>query len=190
VRPLRLAAIAAASVAITGCAMTPLPPPTASLDNVQAVRSANLAPIRVGDFAPAPGRPTEMDRSVMVRAGIQAAPGGSFARYLGDTLQTELKVAGRSDPNSTLVVSGLVTDTHVDSAMPTAHAALAAKFTLARDGKTVFEKSLSVQSTWDSEFIGAVAIPDAFNHYMALFSQLVGVLLADPDFRAAAKANQ
>jgi hypothetical protein len=155
--------------------------------NIQAVRRANLPAMRVGDFTPAPGRPTEMDRSVTVRAGVQSAPGGSFARYLGDTLQAELKGAGKLDPNATLVVSGLLTDTHVDSAMPTARAGLSAKFTLVRDGRTVFEKTLSVQSSWDSDFVGAVAIPDAFNHYTALFSKLVSVLLTDPDFIAAAQ---
>jgi len=186
-RTVRLAAIAAASLALAACAMTPLPPPTATMDNIQAVRAANLAPVKVGDFTPAPGRPTEMDHSVSVRAGVQDAPNGSFARFLGDTLAAQLKGAGKLDPNSTLVISALVTDTHVDSAMPTAHAALAAKFTLTRNGKVVFEKTLNVQSSWDSAFVGAVAIPDAFNHYAELFSKLVGVLLADPDFRAAAR---
>jgi hypothetical protein len=185
----RLAAITAAALGLTACAMTPLPPPTATMDNVQAVRAANIAPVKVGEFTPAPGRPTEMDHSVSVRAGVQDAPNGSFARFLGDTLAAQLKGAGKLDPNSTLVISGLVTDTHVDSAMPSAHAALAAKFTLSRDGKVVFEKTLQVQSTWDSAFLGAVAIPDAFNHYAELFSKLVGVLLSDPEFRAAARQS-
>jgi hypothetical protein len=181
------AVIGAVALVLGGCAMTPLPPPTATLDNIQAVRAANLAPLKIGDFSAAPGRPAEMDKSVVVRAGIQAAPGGSYARFLGDTLAAELKGAGKLDPNATLVVSGLVTNTHLDSAMPTAHAALAAKFTLVRNGKVVFEKTLDVQSSWDSDFMGAVAIPDAFNNYSSLFPKLVGALLGDPDFRTAAR---
>ncbi|QUD86425.1 hypothetical protein [Phenylobacterium montanum] len=188
-RRTRLGLLLTAALCASGCAMTPLPPPTASLDNVQALRSAGLAPMRTGTFVAGPGRPTEMDHSIAVRAGVQPAPGGSFAKYLGDTLQAELKGAGRLDPNATLVVSGVVTDTHVDSAMPTAHAALAAKFTLVRDGRPVFEKTLRVEDHWDSDFMGAVAIPDAFNHYTGLFPKLIGALLADADFRAAAKAG-
>jgi hypothetical protein len=161
-------------LALAACAEAPLPPPQASLDTIQTVRAGNLAPMRVGEFVPAPGKPTEMDRAVAVRAGTQPAPDGSFAKYLGDTLAAELKAAGKLDDSSTLAVSGVVTETHVDSAMPTAHAALGAHFTLLRDGKTVFDKTLRVESSWD------------FNHYSGLFSKLAAVLFSDPDFQAVA----
>ncbi|MFI4934499.1 MAG: hypothetical protein ACHP7N_07770 [Caulobacterales bacterium] len=176
-----------ASLALAACAEPALAPPEASLDNIQAIRAANLAPMSVGDFAPAAGRPTEMDKSIAVRAGTQAAPEGSYAKYLGDTLSAELKGAGKLDPSSTLIVSGVVTETHVDSAMPTATAALGAKFTLVQGGKVVFEKTLRVDASWSSDFMGAVAIPDAFNHYSGLFPKLANALFADPDFQAAAK---
>jgi hypothetical protein len=175
-----------ACLGLAACAEAPLPPPQATLDNIQAIRAANLEPLRVGAFAAAPGKPTEMDKSVAVRAGVQPAPGGSFAKYLGDTLAAELKGAGKLDDSSTLVVSGVVTETHVDSGMSTAHAALGAHFTLVRGGATVFEKTLRVESSWDGDFIGAVAIPDAFNHYSGLFPKLADALFADPDFQAAA----
>jgi len=176
-----------ACLLLTACAEAPLPPPQANLDTIQTIRAANLAAMRVGEFTAAPGKPTEMDKSVAVRAGVQPAPNGSFARYLGDTLATELKAAGRLDESSSLVVTGVVTDTHVDSAMPTAHAWLAARFSLVRGGKTVFDKTLKVDASWDSNFVGAVAIPDAFNHYNGLFDKLAAALLSDPDFQAAAR---
>ena len=188
-RGLAAAALAALSLSLGACTMTALPGPTASLDNIQALRSAGVAPMTVGSFTPGPGAPTEMDQSITVRAGIQPAPEGSFAKYLGDTIAVELKGAGKFDPGSTLIVSGVVTNTHLDSGMPVgaAHAALSAKFTLMRGGKVVFDKVLSVDSTWDSNFIGAVAIPDAINHYTDLFQKLAGKLFADPDFNAAAR---
>lgn len=34
-------------------------------------------------------------------------------------------------------------------------------------------------------FTGAVAIPDALNHYSALYAALADKLFADPEFRAA-----
>ncbi|MGA0601726.1 hypothetical protein ACO2Q3_13555 [Caulobacter sp. KR2-114] len=180
---------AAACLVVAACAEAPLPPPQASLDAIQSVRAANLAPMRVGDFTAAPGKPADMDRSVSVRAGVQPAPGGSFAKYLGDSIAAQLKGGGRLDEHARLVVSGVVTDTHVDSAMPTAHASLAAHFTLVRDGKPVFDKTLKVEDSWSSDFVGAVAIPDAFNHYNGLFGKLTEALLADPDFRAAGRAG-
>lgn len=181
------AALAALSLSLSACAMQALPPPQATLDNIQALRAAGAGAMAVGDFTPAPGRPVEMDRSIAVRAGVQAAPDGSFAKYLGETLAAQLKAAGKLDPGSSLSVSGVVTDTHVDSAVPNARAALAARFTLTRSGKVVFEKTLAVESRWDSELIGAVAIPDAFNHYVGLFPQLATKLFTDPEFIAAAR---
>jgi hypothetical protein len=168
--------------------MQAIPPPTATLNNIQALRAANIAPMNVGSFTPGPGAPTEMDESIAIRAGVQSAPGGSFARYLGDRIAVELKTAGKFDPSSTLVVSGVVTKTHVDSAIPTGtgKAALAAQFTLVKAGKVVFDKTLSVDSYWDSDFVGAVAIPDAINHYIDLFKQLATKLFTDPGFVAAA----
>lgn len=178
-----------ACLLLAACAEAPLPPPQANLDTIQTIRAANLAPMRVGAFTAAPGKPSEMDKSVSVRAGVQPAPNGSFARYLGDTLATELKAAGRLDEGSSLIVSGVVTETHVDSAMPTAHAWLGARFTLIREGKAVFDKTLKVDASWDSNFVGAVAIPDAFNHYNGLFDKLATALLADPDFQKAARVG-
>jgi hypothetical protein len=180
-----LALLGCASLA--ACAVAPVPPPQATMENIQVIRGGNLAPMRVGDFTPGPGAPTQMDKTVTVRAGTQAAPSGSYAKMLGQTIEAELKGAGKLDPNSSLVVSGVITQTHVDSAMSDATAKLEAHFTLKKAGAVTFDKTLGVDATWKGSFIGAVAIPDAFNHYNALFPALVTKLLTDPDFKAAAK---
>jgi hypothetical protein len=184
----RLAPVLALALFAAGCAMAPLPPAQATLDNIQAVRASHVAPMGVGAFTAAPGRPTEMDKSIAVRLGVVDAPGGSFAHYLGDTLAAQLKGAGRYDPVSTLTVSGVVTETHLES-QPKPGAAIAARFTLTRAGKVVFEKTLRADADWDWNYFADVAIPDAMNHYAGLFPALVGKLLADPDFQAAAQAG-
>ena len=183
-----VAALALVAAALAGCAMPALAPPQASISNIQAIRSANLAPLNVGSFTPAPGKPAEMDKTVSVRAGYVNAPGGSFAKYLGDTLAEELKASGRLDPNATLVVSGVVTETHLESE-PTPGAALGAKFTLMRAGQVAFEKTLRVEAKWDWDYFGDVAIPEAINNYAGLFWKLITALLADPDFQSAARAR-
>jgi hypothetical protein len=188
VRSRAIGLIAVSYFVLSGCAMEALPPPQATFGNIQAVRAGNFAAMRVGDFVAGPGAPTAMDKRIAVRAGVQAAPGGSYAKWLGETLAAELKGAGKLDPNAALVVSGVVTQTHVDSAMPNGNAQLEARFTLKKNGAVAFDKTLDARSTWTSGFIGAVAIPDAFNHYNALFAEIVTRLLSDPDFKAAARA--
>jgi hypothetical protein len=184
-----LAAALGAVLGVSACATPPMAPPQATLDNIQALRASNLTAMRVGDFTAGPGRPTQMDKRIVVRAGAQAAPNGSYARYLADKIRAELQGGGRFDANSATVLSGVITDSHVDSSLPLGHANLSVRFTLVRDGKAVFEKTLSVDATWESNFIGAAAIPFAFNNYTGLFNQIVTKLFADPDFRAAAKAS-
>ncbi len=94
--------------------------------------------------------------------------------------------AGRFDPNSHLVLEGLLTRRDVDSTPGTGRAALAAHFTLRRDAAVVYEKDLDVDAKWDSSFLGAVAIPDAINNFTGLFDKLSVKLLSDPDLAAAA----
>jgi hypothetical protein len=186
-RSLLAATLGVAALGLAACASLPMAPPQASLDNIQSLRAANLAPMRVGEFVAGPGRPKEMDRRISVRANTMAAPGGSFARYLGDTIAAELNGAGTLDPKSDLVLSGVITDSHVESMSAVGKASLAARFTLRRGGKVVFEKTLSTKADWDSNFMAVVAVPDAFNHYTGLFRVLATQLFADPDFRAAAR---
>ena len=186
--PARLAWLAVALV-LSGCATAQLSTPQASLDNIQAIRAASLPAMNVGAFTPGPGAPTDMDKAILIRAGADTAPEGSFATYLGDTLRAELKGAGKYDPASPLMVSGVITDTHLVSEVGAPNARLAARFTLSRGGRPVFTKELTVSDQWEFEYVGAVAIPDAFNHYAGLFPKLVGALLADPDFLAAVRAG-
>ena len=177
-----------ACVSLGACAVAPLSAPTATLENIQAIRAAKLPLISVGRFTAAPGQPSEMDRMISARAGVDRAPEGSFAKYLGDTLEAELKGAGRFDARSRFVVTGVITDTYLVTETAHPKGRLAAKFTLLRDGRPVFEKTISVESGWDFYYFADVAVPDAFNHYAGLFPRLVGVLLADPDFQTAARA--
>jgi len=174
-------------LALGACALPPLIAPEPNLDSIQAIRAAGLQSLAVGVFKPAPGAPSRMDGAIMARAGLESAPEGSFSKYLGDTLAAQLKGAGKLDPTAPRVVSGLITDTYLATERATSEGRLAARFTLTRGGQLVFEKTFSVRETWDSDFVGDVAIPDAFNHYAGFFPKLVAQLLADKDFQAAAR---
>lgn len=185
----RCAAPAALALLLASCAPA-LPPPTASLENIQAIRRHQYPAMAVGAFTPGPGDPTSLDRRIQIRADAQAAPkssGGSFARYLGDTLAAELGGAGKFDPGAPVVISGVITDAHVDSAIPVAHARLAVRLTASRAGREVFAKTFTSQAEWKSSLLGAVAIPDAYNHYLGLFPDIVRQLLADQEFLVAVR---
>jgi len=175
------------AAAVLVAAAVTLPPPGPSLAGIQAVRAADLPPMTVGVFTAAPGKPTRMDKAVQVRIDSQRAPPGGYAKYLGDTLAAQLRGAGRFDPEADIVISGVITDTHVESNTPLGRARLAARFTVQRGGVTVYEKDLNVSDVWRSNYMAVIAVPDAFNHYTALFLKLSVALVSDPEFVAAVK---
>ncbi len=177
-----------AALSLSGCVAIPMGAHTASMEALDSIGKNNLPAMAVGPFALAPGLPASMDQPTNVRAATLSSPdNGSFAQYLQKALETDLRAAGKLDPNSDLVISGLMTDNQVDSTIGNASASLGAKFTLTRHGQSVFEKSLSVSDHWDAAFVGAEAIPDAINRYTSLYNKLVVELLNDQDFEAAAK---
>lgn len=168
-----------------GCAQMQLGAPVASLENIQRTRVVPLQPLALGRFGP----PSEQERARLehsLRGSSIVAPQGSFASYLRQTLETELAAAGLLDPASTTTVEATLLVSRVDAAVGEGRGALAARFVLIRDGHTHYDRELKVEGRWPSSFVGVEAIPAALNGYALLHRELVGQLLADPDFRRAA----
>ena len=171
-------------VFLVGCTSV-MPPPMAGGENTQALRAANLAPATVGTFKLADGRPPLMDKELSggLRGGNVAAPSGSYSQHLRETLKAELQSAGLLDLQSSNVIEGQLTDSKVDAAIGTGTARLAARFQVKRGAQVLFDKELAVDDSWDSSFVGAIAIPRAIERYGAIYRKLVGRLLSDDEFR-------
>ena len=174
------------AVFMVGCAQVKLAAPTASVDNIQRAKASGMAPVMVGDFKLAPGKDAALDQRVSIRSNSFYSPfDSSFAKYLGETLSADLRGAGVLAPSSTTTIRGELTQSMVDASIGQGQGALAGRFVVQKDGKTSFDKELKVGATWESSFVGAVAIPAAINEYVALYHKLVGQLLDDADFRKA-----
>lgn len=181
----RLALIAGLAV-LTGCASVKMPAPTPSAANAEKLRAAKLVPSQVGSFKLAAGKPAAMDTSLSGLRGSSISPtNGSFAGQLRDEIAAELGAAGLLDAKSRFVIEGQLTDSMVDAAMSTGKGRLAARIQVKRDGQTVFDKEIVAEATWESSFVGAIAIPAAINQYTALYKTLAGKLFDDADFRRA-----
>ncbi|WP_295640676.1 hypothetical protein [uncultured Methylibium sp.] len=188
-RPAGRGVAAAALLGLTllagGCAQMPLGAPVASLENIQRARVVALQPLALGSFGPA----ADQERALVdhsLRGSSIVPPQGSFAAYLRQTLETELAAAGLLDPASTTVVSATLLASRVDAAVGEGRGMLAARFVHTRDGRTRYDRELQAEGRWPSSFVGVEALPAAFNGYALLHRELVGRLLADPDFRQAA----
>ena len=140
----------------------------------------------VGAFTLAPGKSAELDGPIDVRSNKVSAPTDrSFAKYLKETLSTELRAAGLLAEGAAIVIRGQLTDSTLEAGVGTGRGSVAARFIADRDGRTVFDKELRASGTWDSSFVGATAIPAAINEYTALHRKLVALLLDDAAFRTA-----
>lgn len=184
-RLIAAALLAAVCVFASGCAIT-LPPPAASLGNVRDLRESDIQPMRVGQFTPDPAN-TQAD-SVSLRASGLSYPQGSFAVYLADAARADLSAAGKLDERSPRVLSGVLVTNDVDSSgISVGTARHVARFQLDVEGRRVYDKEQAVESTWESSFIGAVAIPAAANGFAAGFQKLLQKLFSDPEFKKAAR---
>ena len=181
----------AALAALGAAACTTLPPlaehqPT--LANIQLLRNSEIPPLALGEFSPAPSLSERADRALAVRAEIIRAPGdGSFSSYLRQTLEAELRGAGKLDAASGTVISGQLTQSHVNTGGNESEGLLGARFIVSRGGQIVYDREHVVTSQWPSNFIGAIAIPDAMDHYNALYPAIVSDLLRNEEFRRAVR---
>ena len=182
------AAAAAAVLLLTGCAQVKLGAVNPSVENIQAAKASGMPPVAVGTFVLADGVPRSVDEAVSIRSNRFFSPyDSSFAKYLQETLAAELRAAGLLDANAATRISGQLTRSEVEAGTSSGTASVGAWFVVYRNDAVIYRKQLVERDSWPSSFVGAVAIPDAANHYAALYRRLVARLLTDEDFRKAMK---
>lgn len=174
---------------VTGCAST-LAPHQPSVDTVTLLKSSGMQKLAVGDFKLAPGAKPGIDKSVTARASNASPAEGTFSAYLKAALTSDLKASGLYDSGAQLTVQGQLVDAQLETGMSTGKALISAHFEVMRSGQSVYDKTLKDEHTWDSSFIGAVAIPRAINEYQAGYTNLLNQLYKDPDFLSACRATQ
>jgi hypothetical protein len=169
-----------------GCAIPSMPAPQPSIAVIDRIGAARLPAMAVGGFDAAPGLP---DKALGVRLSTVHPEGGSFAAYLGETLKTQLSAAGKLDPAAHVTITGTLLENDVGAPIGEARGRLGAEFVVKRDGRTLLRKRLHVERRWGSSYFGFVAIDKADRMYTALYGDLVGALIDDPDFRTAVGAS-
>lgn len=173
----------AAAVLLPGCAIqTPAYVP--SIDHVEQLKKS-AAPVAIGAFTVSAGQ------AGATTIGLRGSPmassvGSDYAAYLADALRQELLLAGKLDAKSRLVLGGVLTRNDISAGgVSTNSGEIEARFTVTVDGRERYRRSHRADLSWDSSFVGAIAIPKAQQQYPLLVQKLIGQLLADPDFIAA-----
>jgi hypothetical protein len=175
-------------LALGGCASIKLPAPTPNVENVTVLRNAGIGKTGVSSFTLAAGKKPAIDKSVGVRGSSISPDQGTFSSYLAATLRSDLQAADKYDANSPTVILGELLDNQLHAAgVSEADAALSVRFRVKRSSDVLYEKVIDQRASWKSSFVGAIAIPDAINHFGEQFRLILLQLYRDPQFQAALK---
>lgn len=180
----RAPAALAIVVLATGCAMQ-APRYQPSLDNVELLKKSVGAPVALGAFTVQPG----VSGSIGLRANsMTSSVGGDYAAYLGDALTQELKLAGKLDAASKLEISGVLLKNDIAAGgLATNSGEVEARFMVKNAGAQRYDKVKRAELSWESSFLGSVAIPKAQQQYPLIVQKLLSLLWGDADFQAALK---
>ena len=151
-----------------------------SMETRAALRASQLPPLAVGDVR-SDGEGDDPE-AVTVRGSQLRAPGGSYAAYLKSALVSELAGARRHDPDSTLVLAARLLVNDVSGG----EARVSAAFTLTREGRPVFDRTLSHTVAYTPGFGANTAFPGAMAAVPEAFRGLLCQLFTDPDLHQAA----
>ncbi|MFK3651105.1 hypothetical protein ACI2IY_22115 [Lysobacter enzymogenes] len=180
------AALIAALALQTACVSMQATTYNVGMDSSAALaRHAHGAPVNVGAFS----AEAKLDRKALNVRGstLNGGADGRFSTYLRDALQAELRSAGRLDPAAATEISGELLDQHLNggSGSVNATALIKARFVVSREGKTLYDRTLSQEHRWESSLLGPIAIPAAFDNYVTTVQKLLQQLFADPQFEQA-----
>jgi len=175
-------AVAIASVALAGCAAK-APNYVTSPAATQSLQAARAAPAKVGEFTAAP---SAANKSLTLRASTMEPSQGTYSQYLADAIKTELELVKLYSPASNTEISGVLMRNELETGLAVKGSGLIeANIVVRRDGNVRFDKTKVATTEWDSNFIGAIAIPRAQQEYSRLVQTLVAQFFADADFVSA-----
>lgn len=181
-----LFAATAFAVLLSGCAIN-APAYTPRYETLDQLKKAPLDKIALGDFQPNDSG-AAVNR-ITLRGSPLTAAGGSYADYLETALRSDLQEMGFYDPASPLRVDATLLKNDIDVlGFSTGTGEIEARLSVARQGQRLLDKTYAATISFESSFLGAVAIPRGQAEYPNLVRALLQKVYADPEFiRAVTK---
>jgi hypothetical protein len=163
------------SALASGCAYN-ASPYGASLQNVESIKSAKIAPVKVGTFqAAVAGQST-----ITCRAAGPVTVKPSFAGYIQEALINELKLAGAYDPASPTELTGRLDSVDFSSGISDGNWTFA--LTVSNNkGKST---SINTVHSFSGSFVADKACQEVAQAFGPAVQQLIGELVRKPEFRA------
>jgi hypothetical protein len=170
--------------AFTGCSAI-APPYQVSVSNQQQLQSAPAGlKMQVGE-AKANDKLGAKGGSLSARTTSVSSPyADSWVQYVKEAMLAELRGSGRLDPTAPLKVDiELIENDLSAGSIVTGEAKVSAVFTITKGTQRIYQKTHRAVHTWESSFMGPIAIPAAVNNYGAAVQKLIAALFSDTEFR-------
>lgn len=181
-----LVAFALCATALLSACSTPAPQYSISIPHVQALKTSGAKATATTTFS-AEGSAANND-TISIRGNPMRSAKSTFAGYLEDAVIQEMTEAKIFNPTANTKISAVLLKNDIRAAgFVTGNGEIEARFTVTRGDKVAFNKVKRATTTWDSHFLGAIAIPNAQQNYPKLVEALLTQLYDDNDFFAAIK---
>ncbi len=170
------------ALTMTGCMSMQTPPYEAAIDNYEQLQEGHYKKVSIGDFSV----PDSKLNKISVRGTpLKSSVNDSFGTYLKAALEEEFYKAGLLSKDSNCIISGVLLENDIDTAIGTASGQISAKVVIEDQGKIVFSKNLTATHQWPSSFLGAVAITRSRDNYPFIVREFIKTLVEDADFQKA-----
>lgn len=165
-----------------GCAAVPAPNYSPLIDNVELLKKSSVGTLKTGQFDVTPGM--QGASAMTLRGATMISPVGThYGDYLTSALRQELEFAKLQNPQSKKEISGVLLKNNIDAGgLSTNAGQIEARFMVKNADQVTYDKVKKAELQWESSFAGAVAIPQAVNHYPLMVQKLLNSLFTDPDF--------
>ena len=161
-----------------------VPPYSADIGTVSKLKQETVSPLSVGTIK----SEKKLNKISLRGSPLISSVGNSYGKYIENALLQELKLAKLWSGVAKKQVTGKVIDQDIDvTGFSEGSSFIKVNFIVSEENIILFEKEIMAEHTFDSSFMGAIAIPNGQKSYVELVQKLLTNLYADEEFIASIK---
>ncbi len=172
---------------ISGCAQM-APHYSPSVVNVERLRDSGAGKCAIGTIRADP-KVGDKVNSINLRASPLVSPyNEKYTDYLQNALKMDFTLAGLLDPNSKVLIEGVMLKNDIDiNSIVEGLGEMSVRVIVTRAGHVGYDKVKTSRITFESAFAGAAAIPRGAKAYPELVDKFLADLYSDYEFIDALK---
>lgn len=173
--------------ALLSACSTVAPNYSPSVENVQNLRDSGISSVRSVKIE-ADAKAANNEGITLRGANMVSPVDGKYSAYVEDAMRAELRTARLLDEKSDIEISGVLMQNDVSvGSITEGTAQMEGRILVKRKGQPRYDQTKAVKFTFESSFVGAIAIPNGVKAYPELVRKFLAAIYADPEFIKALK---